>query len=404
MRSEPEKAPTSPAEAVALLLRYVAPVTETETTDDPTGRILAEPLRADRDQPPADLSLMDGFAVRVSALRAGALPITGEARAGEDPGEIPSQGVVRIVTGAGLPRGADAVIKREDADESSGAITITDAVVSATVLGRYVRPRASSARAGDEIAPAGAHVTPTLRAAAALFGRTNLVVRRKVRIGLLATGDEVVDECATFVSAWRVRDASAPAFLAVFSGAQWCDSIYRAHAPDVLETLVSTLQTLVSSCDAVFLAGGFSKGHRDHVPTAIEAVGGRILFHRLPQRPGHPALGATTPDGKAIIGLPGNPMSSLCVARRVGAPVLRHIAGATSAQTQTLVILRESINKPADHWRFRPASLLGNGEAALATLAGSADVAGAAQTDGFVEIPPDATGAGPFLFYEWVVR
>ena len=145
-------------------------------------------------------------------------------------------------------------------------------------------------------------------------------------------------------------------------------------------------------------------GHHDCVPKAIERAGATRVFHRLPQRPGKPLLGAVGPSGQGVLGLPGNPVSVMVAARRFGAAVLRRLAGFSEPQPAVpMVRLREPDGERLALWWHRLVRLVGDGEAELVTSKGSGDLVSAARSDGFVVMPPDGVGEGPWPYYDWAV-
>ncbi len=161
---------------------------------------------------------------------------------------------------------------------------------------------------------------------------------------------------------------------------------------------------MLDACDAVVLTGGVSMGDYDHVPAAVEAVGGRTVFHKLALRPGKPMLGAVGPRGQAILGLPGNPVSVMVTVRRLGIAALRRLAGFAKVDPPLpMVSLQEASTKPLHLWWYRPVRLLADGKAELVHSMGSGDLVSAARSDGFIELPPHAQGEGPWPFYTWAL-
>jgi molybdopterin molybdotransferase len=144
-------------------------------------------------------------------------------------------------------------------------------------------------------------------------------------------------------------------------------------------------------------------GDRDFVPGVVRELGGEVLFHRVPQRPGGPVLGAALPDGRAILGLPGNPLSVISTGRRLLAPVLRVQAGCAADPPPPSVTLVEHDGRRLDMWWFRLVRLVSPGIAELVSTTSSGDFAAAARADGFIEIPPGQAGVGPWPFYGWSI-
>jgi molybdopterin molybdotransferase len=201
--------------------------------------------------------------------------------------------------------------------------------------------------------------------------------------------------------------------LASLLGARpWIEVVAHLHAKDDADALAATLAAALESADAVILTGGVSMGHHDHVPQVVARLGATTVFHRLPQRPGRPMLAAVLPRvgtraPRLILGLPGNPVSVMVTARRLGIPMLGKLAG----------LPREYFNAPRMHtdgddgaqlgmWWFRLVSerVTADGEHRLQLLPtkSSGDIAAAATSTGFVEVAPQQSAAGPHAFYPWM--
>lgn len=395
----------SPAAAVhALAERAARAGTERLPLAHAAGRVLAEPLKADRPSPAADVSAMDGYAVRLSGLSPGRRPVAAEAMIGREPPALDetAAGVVRIVTGAPVPPGADAVIKREDVRELGEAIEIGEATIAAAHPGLNIRRRGENIAAGDEVVGAGRAIDAAVAGALACFGVAEPLVFRRVRVGVLVTGDELLGPGET-PSPWRLRDSNGPALAALLGPCAWAEVVGPRRAPDEPEAVRSAAAALLAECDALLVTGGVSMGDRDFVPRALEEAGAEILFHKLPQRPGKPVLGAVTRDGKPVLALPGNPVSVLVTARRMACPVLARVAGLADPPAPSLVTVEGGSTKRLDLWWHRPVKVTGPGRARLVEGMGSGDLVSAARGDGFVELPPGETGPGPWPFYPWTI-
>ncbi len=368
------------------------------------GRVLAEAIRTDRDSPAIDVSAMDGFAIAIASLVAPELPIAGEVRIGHAPPTLPAGTALRIVTGAALPPGADTIVKREDVDERGASIRLTDERRSTIRVGDHIRRRGENARAGTELLAAGSLVSATAIGALASFGCATPRVFRPLRVTILTTGDEVCPSDAEGLAPWQLRDSNGPALEALLAGQAFLAPIERHHVPDDEHAIAAAIADALRESDALILTGGVSMGHRDFVPAALAANGARTLYHRVPQRPGKPILSAVTDDGRPIFGLPGNPVSVLVTARRIVLPALARRAGAADGVVggpDALVTIDEPDSKTIPLWWHRLVRRSAADRVALTDLRGSGDVVGAAASDGFVEIPPGASGTGPWPFFRW---
>lgn len=391
----------SPSEALSALLgRLEAVTTKGVHWAEARGRVLAEPLRADRDSPAHDVSAMDGYAVRLSDLSSRELPIAGEVMTGTEPSVLPKGAALRIFTGACVPPGAEAVIRREDVHETSAHIWLR--VAPGTIeSGQHIRRQGENLPAGGNVLGAGELVQPAVTAALASFGHLRPRVHRRVRVGVLVTGDELLEPGAR-PQPWEVRDSNGPALEAMFAGLSWVKWQGIAYGQDTLSALTDALGGKLETCDVVLVTGGVSRGDHDHVPAAVERVGGEVVFHKLPIRPGKPLLAAVGPGGQAILGLPGNPVSAMVTARRFACAALRRRAGfARPLLPPTHVRLANADEKALSLWWYRPVRLVEPGVAALVPGRGSGDVVGAARSDGFVELPQGASGEGPWPYWPW---
>lgn len=397
-----EHAFPSPARACEALVERLAPVpAERIDLSGAAGRILAEPLLADRPSPPADVSAMDGYALRLDDLAAGRLSVRGEVAMGQRPPDLPSgsPAAVRIVTGGGIPQGADTVIRREDVTEHGDHITVDPALADRITPGANIRRAGENLAAGSTVVPAGTRITPPVAGALATFGAARPAVRRRVRAALLLTGDELLAVDAE-PTPWQIRDSNGHVLAAMLGGQPWIDVVHRQHCPDTREALDAALASALERADAVILTGGVSMGDKDHVPAAVRAAGGEVLFHRLPQRPGKPILGAIGPRGQCILGLPGNPVSVMVTARRIGAPALDAMAG-RRAPAPPSVRISDPDDRTIHLWWHRLVRTGRDGDVTLAGSVGSGDLVAAARADGFVEVAPGARATGDLPFYPW---
>jgi molybdopterin molybdotransferase len=392
----------APYEALAALLSQLRPVSDDRVPClEAAGRVLAQPITADRDSPPCDNSAMDGYAVRLADVRPEAMTVAGEVSIGCPPPVLPMGQALRIVTGAPLPAGAEAVIRREDVEEQGSKIIVRPGIQLQP--GQHIRRQGENVRQGETVLAAGRVLDAAAMTAATTFGAARLRVYRQVRVAVIVTGNELRPPESP-VSPWELRDSNGPALGAMLSGLPWLAPPRLLRAKDDFMAITHVLEQCLADCDAVLLTGGVSMGQHDHVPDAVAAAGGKVVFRRLPIRPGHPLLAAVTDDGRAILGLPGNPVSVMVTARRFAAAVLRRLAGiADPAAPRPVVMLSNPDTSELPLWWFRPVRLVATGRVELLRGRGSADIVTAAISDGFVEIPPHSHGAGPWPFWRWTI-
>lgn len=412
---------SSPQAAIdAVCARVIILPTETVALANSCGRVLAKTLHADRDSPALDLSSMDGFAIKISdALEMASeigLPVATtskqgqhEARIGHAPIAMPVAHAVRIVTGAPIPLGSDAVVRHEDVSRVGNHVRLT--IDPASIKnGANIRRQGENAKSGAEIAPAGLMISAATIGALASFGVSQVQVHRRVRVAIVITGDELVSIDGN-PQPWEVRDSNGPVLQALLGTRAWIEIVSCAHAVDDANSLTAILAQAMKSADAVILTGGVSMGHRDFVPQVVTQLGAETIFHKLPQRPGRPMMAAVRPASATnatclILGLPGNPISVMTTARRLGIPMLGAIAGLSRhALAPAKRVLASDDHSTLAMWWFRlVGERLGTdgcSELHLLSGKGSGDVATAATSVGFVEIAPDKTTNGLQDFYAW---
>lgn len=308
-------------EALRVILRRVTPLPgERVRRQDALGRVLAEPVIAPEDQPPFVASTVDGFAVR---SQDGVAPrrLRGDVRAGASAGPLGPGECVRIMTGAPLPAGADAVVMFEWA-EQQGEMVIPEA---APKPGDNLRPVGSDVRAGDEVIPAGSRLGPVELGLLAALGIADVVVHRRPRVAILTTGDEIVDAEATPTGP-AIRDSNAPTALAAL--AEWgFEGEFLGIARDVADEQEALIRRGMARADVVVTSGGVSVGTHDLIKPIFAKLG-ELHFGRIAFKPGKPLTFATA--GRTLLfGLPGNPVSAyVCLALFVR-PALRRLAGET---------------------------------------------------------------------------
>lgn len=368
------------------------------------GRVLAEPLLADRDNPPLDVSAMDGYALRLADIvadaAAGWLPVSGVAVAGSPAPVLERGKAVQIFTGAPVPAGADCVVPREQTRESPERMELTVPILQLKA-GQNIRRRGENAYAGSEVLPHGTCLTSAAIAAIASVAAAEIVVHRKVRVAVVNTGDELIAPGQP-AEDWQIRDSNGPTLEAALARYPWLEVVARRRVADHLASIADNLGELLPSVDAVILTGGVSMGDTDHVPGAVRESGGEIVFHRLPIRPGKPVLGAVAPEGKLIVGLPGNPVSVAVTAAVIALPLLRQLGGlAEILPGQQQVLVSNSDDKKLNlHW-YRLVELGSDGQLRYVDSRGSGDLIALGRSAGFVTVPAGMSGPGPWPLQLW---
>ncbi len=401
------------ATAIARLAEHLSPVeAERCLTEQASGRVLAESICADRDSPAIDVSAMDGYAIRLADLsqlhsqtetssepQRLAMPVAAIAAAGAAPVRLPQGAAVQIFTGAAVPAGADCVVRREDTLEAKGEVKFLVSVESLRV-GQSIRRRGENIQAGQTVVSQGSVLSAPVMGAIATFAPRQLLVQRRVRVVVLNTGDELA-RIGQPVEPWQIRDSNGPLLEAWLKQMPWLELVDHRHVSDSLESVMSAIAEQLSVADAILLTGGVSMGDTDFVPEAIAKLGGEAIFHRLPIRPGKPVLGASL-GGKLILGLPGNPVSVAVTSRVIGLPMLRKLAGISPIEEALPhCMLSEPDDKQLPLVWYRLVKVAEDSSVRFVDSQGSGDLVSLAQSDGFVEIPTGASGAGPWQVRWW---
>jgi molybdopterin molybdotransferase len=284
-----------------------------------TGRYLASPARAIVSAPPYTCSAMDGYAVRHEDVTGPTELAVREVRfAGDLPGASIARGeAARIFTGAPLPPGADAVVREESTEGRDGRVLVRHGVAR----GENVRLAGEDVAAGGEALPAGTLVGPRQAALLEAVGCGEVEVRRRVRVALLATGDEVVKG--------RIPDSNGAAIAGLLEACGL--SVRRSAVGDDPAALRAALADAAGSADAVVTLGGVSVGEKDLVAGALDGLGAETRVHGVPMKPGKPFLFALL-GGKPVMGLPGSPSACLVAFEVFARPALLALAGAARVE------------------------------------------------------------------------
>jgi molybdopterin molybdotransferase len=377
----------------SIVAHVVALPSQKQSLVEALGQVLAEPVRADRDMPPADRSAMDGFAVR--AMDVADPPVTlsvvGEVAAGS-----PSQPAIgagtcaRIFTGGNVPPGADTVVKVEDT-HAQGQDTIV--FTTAARAGANILRRGENARLGSVVVPAGVVLDAARLAGCAAAGHAEVQVVRKPRVALITTGRELLDPGAR-PGPHQERDSNQVLLAASLRAAGFAVA-QAERVSDDRAALAERLGAALAAADAVILSGGVSVGAYDFVPAAVGDLGAHTLVHGVSMKPGKPFLFAQTTSGQPIFGLPGNPLSAAVGLHELVLPALRAMAGVGEAACRPLVRarLREGLSTQAGRQHCVLATLAWTAHGAeVAVVPGqsSADVVAGARADGYIVVPAEA--------------
>jgi molybdopterin molybdotransferase len=318
-------------EARTRILDTLAP-TPAETLPLPAawGRVLARPVLSRVTQPPADVSAMDGYAVRAAdAVEGASLAVTGTAPAGHPyAGQLGPGEAVRIFTGGFVPPGADAILLQEDATAAEGRVRVNETVKP----GRWIRRQGLDFAAGEELLPAGRRLTARDIGLAAAANHPWLTVHRAPRIGILATGDEIALPGEP-IPPGGIVSSNAHA-LAALVRAGGGDPLVLPIAPDDSDAIAAAAAA-AHACDMLVTTGGASVGDHDLVQSALRPEGFALDFWQIAMRPGKPLIwGRLGPT--PVLGLPGNPVSALVCAVQFLLPALARLSGGPAGPPRTI--------------------------------------------------------------------
>jgi molybdopterin molybdotransferase len=310
------------AEAQARLLALAAPVEiQLAPIVEAAGRWAAASVIARRTQPFANLSAMDGYAIRFSELP-GPWRVTTESKAGSlPPAPLDAGQAARIFTGAPVPPGADTVLVQEEAARSGNQLML--AGEGPKRIGQNIRPEGMDFKAGDILIQPGDLITAAHVGLAAAAGHASIEVRRPVRVALISTGDELIP-VGSEGGPHQLPSSNAPMLRALLDGAG-ATVTDLGIASDRIERIVALIQQ-AADADIIITSGGASVGDHDLVKPAFEAAGAQLDFWRVAMRPGKPLMAGTL--GQAIIlGLPGNPLSAYVTACLFARPLIARLGG-----------------------------------------------------------------------------
>ncbi|MFM1932543.1 MAG: hypothetical protein RL226_1846 [Bacteroidota bacterium] len=377
-------------QADALLKSFNLPVTtETVSIELAYGRVLAEDVLADRDQPPFDRVTMDGIAVRRKDLDEGLelFTVLGQQFAGDEPALLTEvQGAaIETATGASLPLGADMVLPYEWLEREGDLCKLNRSAIGAK---SNVHRRGNDLKQGEIALKADTLLGSAELAVAASFGAMNLTVYALPKLAVITTGNELV-AVHEQPKPHQIRQSNATAITALLAEEKYSFKCF--HLTDNKDDIRSKLKSLFNQFDVLIFSGGVSKGKHDHLPELLQEVGVKPLFHGVSQRPGKPMFCGTA-DTKIVFGLPGNPVSAFMCSVRYVLPWLNQQLRKKSVSSSAVLT--------CDH-HFEPALTLfvpvktktidGQVVATPVQGNGSGDFMQLAGADGFLELDKEST-------------
>lgn len=357
------------------------------------GRILAEPIYADRDYPPIDRVMMDGIAIPKKTYDQGCreFPLMGSAMAGMAPLHLenPNAGI-EVMTGCALPGGTDLVIPYEQLSLHQGVAKIT--VETDRNIKDFVHQKASDCQGGELVLTPGTRLKGTHLGILASFGYTKLLVKQWIKIKVIATGDELIP-IEQKPQSYQLRRSNVYALRASLISYGYPD-VEIDYIPDAPELIIAHYQKNQQPYDLLIYAGGVSRGQRDYLPGIWQRMGVVPYIQGVKQKPGKPMwFGIDQRSHTMIFGLPGNPVSALVCLHRY-----------LLNRTKLSGYLQQSISFQPDLTYFVPVKMGPNQELIPIMPQNSGDFIALANSDGFVELPQaqkQFTTREQFPFYPW---
>jgi molybdopterin molybdotransferase len=353
--------------------------------EDCTGKVLAEPVAADRDFPAFHRVSMDGIAIRYRDWEKGIRTFAkaGTQAAGREQGVLPEgEYCMEVMTGAVLPSGCDTVIRYEDVQMDEGTATV---VVDKIHPWQSVHQRATDAREGEVLLEPGHCIAPSEIALLASVGKSEVDVFDFPKVAIISTGDELVD-LATAPAPWQIRRSNSFALQSALRDMNGDGTCF--HLKDEKSSMEKSLKKIIEQFDVLILSGGVSKGKFDFVPDVLENIGIGKLFHQVSQRPGKPFWFGAGENGKIAFALPGNPVSTFMCFYRYVRPWFLKSLGAPLEEKFAILGTDFSFANPLTCFLQVSVSYEGGKLTAFpAPGGGSGDFANLNKVSGFLELP-----------------
>jgi len=382
----------SVAEAIQIVRQQTRPLPQERVRlEHVLNRILAEDVIADSDLPPFDRAQMDGYAVRAEETNDAPvrLRIAGESAAGRGWHHELKQGeAVRIMTGAPVPAGADSVQQVELTHELKDGTVVE--LLESVEHGKSIVRRGAEIQAGATVLQSGTSINAAMMAVLAAFGYAEVAVAQRPRVGVLATGTELVSVNEK-PGQDQIRDSNNYSIAAY---AQLTGALVERLplARDETSVLTNQIAQAIERCDVIVTSGGVSMGVYDVTKAALHELGAEIFFERVALRPGKPTVFARLPNGTLVFGLPGNPVSVAVTFNLFARTALLAMQGANEpALKYESALLARRVKGNVDRESYLPAQLTTNDDGELIAFplkwGGSSDFVAFALTTALVIVP-----------------
>ncbi|MGA0950818.1 MAG: molybdopterin molybdotransferase MoeA [Candidatus Puniceispirillaceae bacterium] len=381
-----------------MLADRITPLTGDETVllDASLGRVAATDIISTIDLPRTQNAAVDGYGVSAKILAGDpskAFKIVGAARAGHPyAGVIGDDEAIEIYTGAIMPGGPDCVAMHEDCNRNGQFVVIQKPLKA----GSNMRPPGENLAKGEAVITKGQRITAALIGQLAAAGHDRIAVQKTVKVGLLSTGDEIV-EAGSKLEIGQVYDSNRPMMRALLADSMFSLSD-RGIVPDKLAALTSAYEQALDSHDVVISSGGASDGIEDHTQAAMQAVGADCAFWRLAMKPGRP-MAVGQKGKKLIFCLPGNPVAAFVCTKLLIMPLLTHLAGGVMTMPLKFSVPAGFSHKKAagraEYLRATIADSIAGQEIKLHGRKGAGVISSLTGADGLVEIPLENAGVEP---------
>jgi molybdopterin molybdotransferase len=376
--------------ALEAVLRTVKQIgTENVKLADSAGRVLRTPIKADRPLPPFNRSAVDGYALRIADFHNGKalLDCIGILEAGNIfKKRIKAGEALKIMTGAPVPEGADAVIKVEHSERTGNNVELEERNLNKWL---NVHRIGSDAKKGETILDKGVVLNPLHLSVASSVGATNLSVSRLIKTSVISTGTELVPT-GKKPKPFQIRDGNSAFLIARILSTGLAEARFEGVIPDDLQKIKNAIRNSLAISDMVIISGGVSVGDSDFTGEAFEQLGVKKIFHRCAMRPGKPVWFGVK-GNKTVFGLPGNPVSIAVAFHEFVLPAIKQIAMSYPMPKALFLPLETEIQKRHSLKEFRVALITKTGAVeAVKSYGGSGDFVSSSKSDGIIVIPENS--------------